>query len=377
MWNKKNILIVIPSLTLWWWAEKVAVNVGDYLGDFHNISYYTFYSDVKKYPHVWKYYSCHQKNISSMLKIIRIPINIFKLYRFCKKHKTDVIISHMEQANIISIVVSLLLRNLRQISVVHNSAYSLQFFNKILINLLYKYSYRVICVSKWIQSMLVEKFWMKNTQLLYNSLDIQKVRELWEWDILTQDMPLFKKDVYTYISVWKLRDSKLQERLIEAFDHSYKEDKNIQLIIIWEWPYREDLERKIREKSLENHIHLIWLRENIFPYLKKSDCFVFSSSWEGFWIVLIEALVYKMPIISTDCFYGPREILAPDREISEILNYPYIWDFGILESNDSFDSKSFARSMLNIKQGKHTFGEENFQRFDRNYILPKWQEIIW
>ena len=45
------------------------------------------------------------------------------------------------------------------------------------------------------------------------------------------------------------------------------------------------------------------------PLIKQSLCLVLSSDWEGFAVILIEALALQKKIISTDCQSGPREIL--------------------------------------------------------------------
>jgi len=373
----KNILIVIPSLTLWWWAEKVAVDIGDFLWEDLNIFYYTFHEDIHKYPHRWKYYSLKQKSGSSLLKIFMFPVNSFLLYRFCRKNKIDVIISHMERANIISILASIFLPQVKQISVVHSFKYSLQIFNKILIKIFYKYSDKVVSVSGWVEDMLKQNFQLKNTILIYNSFDIEHTRSLSHHDIEPQDASLFNQNIYSYISIWKLRDAKAQDRLIDAFSHVHMQDTHTQLIILWEWPYQKQLEKKIREKNLKESVKLIWIRENIFPYLKHSDCFVFSSKWEWFGIVLVEALASWLSVVSTDCLCGPREILAPEVTLWENIEYPYVWKYGILESNSDFDSRSFAKSMIDIKEWKFTFEPGGYNMFDRKNILQKWAELIW
>ena len=51
-----------------------------------------------------------------------------------------------------------------------------------------------------------------------------------------------------------------------------------------------------------------WVKDTI-PYLKKSKIFVLSSVYEGLGNVLIDAINYNVPCISTNCPSGPNEIL--------------------------------------------------------------------
>lgn len=377
MINKKNIAIVIPTLTLWGWAEKVATDIGKYFSQNHNVFYFTFHKDEKKYKLWGSYYSLNQKNSSWILKIFYIPINAFYLRNFCKKNNINVIISHMERSNYIAILASFFLKNIKQISVVHSFKYSFELFHKWMIFLFYKKSYKIICVSQVIQNALEKKFWLDNLKTIFNSIDIEDIESLSKKKLEDSwDAKYFhNRNIKTIIHIWKLRDAKRQERIIYSFFELQKKKKNMQLIIIGEWNKRRYLEKVISDLKLEKQVFLIGKRKNIFPYLKKSDIFVFSSEWEWFWLVLVEALTQNLPILSTDCKAWPREILAPELWLDEKISYPYKWKYGVLE-NPEFNVKSFAHSMNKILHWEYDFEKKWYQRFDKNIIFSEWEKLI-
>ena len=72
---------------------------------------------------------------------------------------------------------------------------------------------------------------------------------------------------------------------------------------------RPVLERKIEEKGLEDSVSLPGFLPNPYPILARGDLFVLSSLWEGSPNALTEAMALGVPVVSTDCPSGPREIL--------------------------------------------------------------------
>jgi len=82
-----------------------------------------------------------------------------------------------------------------------------------------------------------------------------------------------------------------------------------QLIILGEGEDREKIVRFAKNIGVSDQITLLGFKKNPIDYIKKADIFVLSTFYEGFGIVLVEAMIGKAPVISSDCDFGPREIL--------------------------------------------------------------------
>ena len=65
----------------------------------------------------------------------------------------------------------------------------------------------------------------------------------------------------------------------------------------------------IKKNNLQKNIFLIGYVKNIFPYINSSQGFILSSLWEDPGFVLIEAGACKIPVFSSDCLVGPKEII--------------------------------------------------------------------
>jgi glycosyltransferase involved in cell wall biosynthesis len=85
---------------------------------------------------------------------------------------------------------------------------------------------------------------------------------------------------------------------------------DVQLAILGEGPERPKLERLIERLGLTERVCLAGYVADVAAWLKSADLCVFSSEYEGFGNVLVEALHFGLPIVSTDCPHGPSEILA-------------------------------------------------------------------
>lgn len=117
------------------------------------------------------------------------------------------------------------------------------------------------------------------------------------------------KNAVKLLSVGRLVPEKDYDTMLEALS-ILKERDNFKLLIVGDGQLRLALEDKIAQLGLEQNVFLTGKSYSISEYYGSADLFLMSSSSEGFGNVLVEALSFGLPIVSTNCKSGPAEILA-------------------------------------------------------------------
>ena len=103
-------------------------------------------------------------------------------------------------------------------------------------------------------------------------------------------------------------------RLIPAkgFDlllHAIAELPELRLELLGDGPERQGLESLASELGIAGRVHFAGDVEDPYPRLRRAGAFVLSSRREGAGNVLVEAMALGVPVVATDCPYGPRMIL--------------------------------------------------------------------
>ena len=111
------------------------------------------------------------------------------------------------------------------------------------------------------------------------------------------------------LAIGNLKPAKDFPTLLRGFK-SILEREDATLRLLGDGPERAKLESLGEELGIADRMSLPGYVPDPRPYLQTADLFVLSSSREGFALVLVEALASRLPIVSTDCPSGPREILS-------------------------------------------------------------------
>jgi len=304
-----KIALFVPSLR-GGGAERAAVNIANYLvGHGQELQFVAADADGQ-----------FRGDLSTDVPLInfkspRVSQALLHLVRYFRKEKPDVMLSFQTRANILAIIARNLSGNNTKIVVREGNTASASLRdsgliqNRILywlIPRIYTQADGIVAISRGVRDDLAGILPSKDIQVIYNPA-------------VRADIPQMAADPVQHpfygsngppviLSVGRLAAQKDHQTLIKAFAKLNKQI-SARLVILGEGKQRQNLEAIITENGLQDVVSLPGFVPNPYTFMAKSTVFVLSSLWEGFGIVLAEALACGVPVISTDCPSGPAEIL--------------------------------------------------------------------
>lgn len=323
---KKNLMFIIPTLC-GGGAEKTVANLSNYFIEDFNIDIVTFKETEMKYSYSGNLTILSKKKNSNVIKKVIFTIrSIFQLRKLKKEKKIDYAISFVTPADALNVFSKV--KGCKTIISIRNTD-SILMKNKLLkfVTLIScKKCDHIVSISRQVKDDLINNFGISKNKIttIYNpALKI-------EFGKSPMDNSLFQSD-FIAMNIGRLVEQKGQWHLIRAFSEVVKVNSNAKLLILGEGPLRNYLQELIEHYQMKENVILVGFVNNPYDYLKKSDCFVFSSLYEGLGNSLLEALTCEMPIISSDCISGPREILAPHTNYKEKVKDRIDWaEYGVL-----------------------------------------------
>lgn len=303
------------------------------------------------------------------LKSRGVVASLPALIRYLRKEKPDAVLSSLH-ANIIAILAKMLTGIPSKVIVSQHDTISLssQAHNDVkgklmphLISYFYPRADCIVAVSNGVADQLSELTGIDREKIhvIYNPIITPVIQNKINEPI---DHQWFKPDEPPVIlgagSLSKVKDF---STLIKAFAQVHK-TRDVRLMILGEGSERSKLEELIKELNLEKDVWLPGFIRNPYPYMQHCALFILSSKFEGLPTVLVEALFCGIPVISTDCLSGPREILADGK-------YGQLVAVG--------DISSMVQAIQNALNGDLPLPTlESWQRYEQDIAINKYLEII-
>jgi glycosyltransferase involved in cell wall biosynthesis len=246
----------------------------------------------------------HGKLYSRISFLIIFITSFFPLKKLLEKKRPDFIVIHL----ITSLpLILLILFNFKTKFILRISGYpKMNFVRKYLWKLAFKKIHLITCPTKYTSEYMksLELTDNKKIKLLYDPIievnKINKKKRIKENNI---------RDYQYFISIGRLTRQKNFLFLCKVFKNIVVDNPNLKLLIAGEGEDKKKINDYIKSNSLEKNIILLGYVENIFPILINAKAFILSSLWEDPGFVLIESGFCKLPVITSDCPNGPKELI--------------------------------------------------------------------
>lgn len=340
----KNLAIIVHSLNSGG-AERTASNLSLLLSNHYNVHLILFDGSNISYPYKG---TLHNLNIPSASSPLKKTNNLIKRARMTKELKRKLGINYsislMDGANIVNVLSSVgdrIITSVRiQMSKSRNASHGLTgLINRRIMKYIGRKSYKIVALSKGVEEdlNLVYRIPHNKLETIYNPCDYEALLKNADKNNIQLDSG------NAIVTMGRMTDQKGQWHLIRAITEIKKTVPNIKLYVLGIGPLENELKNLTRELNLEDCVFFLGFIKAPHACFKYCDAFVFPSEFEGLGNVLLEAMAFGLPCISSDCFSGPREIIAPGTQVKEHLNSVELCEYGILTSvcgKGEFDAQS-------------------------------------
>lgn len=285
----------------------------------------------------------------------------FKLRRYLKRNQFDYVIDFRHRINpwMELLFIHYMYAGFKFIYTIHSSKLEVYLTAKkwVAQQILNK-AYKIVAVSNALNEKIKTKYHFEKGVVIPNSIAAKAI----ELECVDSEIS------FTYcIAVGRLVKLKQFDKLIDVYCTSDLPKREIYLVILGEGEEKERLEKQIERLQMSKFIHLLGFKNNVFDYVKNAKFLVLTSKYEGFSMVILEALSAGTPVVSFDCATGPGELVQNEYN-------------GLLVENQNFaalqktlnrmvdDSQLYYLCKENTKTSVSSFSNEK--------ISKKWLDLV-
>jgi glycosyltransferase involved in cell wall biosynthesis len=163
----------------------------------------------------------------------------------------------------------------------------------------------------------------KSISVIHYGIDVDSIRNAAQKD----DTPLTQTNKITIGTVARLTKQKGLSYLLHAMPGILAKQPNIHLVIVGSGEEEEKLKGIVTNHSLQNHVTFAGFQTNPATWMAAMDIFILPSLWEGFGLVLLEAMALARPIIASNVgpipeivVNGETGLLVPSQDIDALSN---------------------------------------------------------
>ncbi|RME01317.1 MAG: glycosyltransferase family 1 protein [Calditrichaeota bacterium] len=295
------------------------------------------------------------------------PVSILRLALLMSKAKIDVVLANMDKELRQAGLAALLVRPRPIVIPRRGIDYPLK--NRLRYRLAYnKLATRIIANSQATKrSLLKNAPWLNpdRIEVVYNGIDPEPFEQAdgkalrKQWGI-GDDTPVLG-------FVGQLDPRKGIGVLLTAFEEIHRCVPEARLVFVGEGPLREMIESEARVKHWQGYVTVAGFMDDVPAIMNAIDVLVLPSFWEGFGIVLIEAMAAKKPVITTNISSMPEIVVAGETGF-------------LIEPGDSETLARHAIELLTRPALRRKMGEKGSKRvqqmFSHNIMINHLEAIF-
>ncbi|KAE9525770.1 glycosyltransferase [Testudinibacter aquarius] len=167
---------------------------------------------------------------------------------------------------------------------------------------------------------------------------------------------------FLFLAVGRLTDAKDYPNLLNAFTSVLNKNPRAVLAIVGQGEQKEELISLAENINISHSVYFLGLRRDIPALMSACDCFVLSSKYEGFGLVLAEAMLCERLVVATDCG-GTKEVVD---------NYGYL----VTRQNSNELANAMVK-VINLSDNiRYSMGSEArkyiMEHYSLNVIATRW-----
>lgn len=268
----------------------------------------------------------HLASLDPAVRLVKLRAShaisaVFPLARYLRENRPDGLLAAKDRANQAAVMASRLARVETRVvtrlgttisaSISHRDPFS-RFFRRLPPRLTYRMADAVVAVSKGVARDLAAMAGLCESSITVIPNPVI-TPDLFDRAAMPPGHPWIKTGAEdrknpVILGMGRLTRQKDFQTLVRAFG-IVKAHRPCRLIILGEGGDRPKLEALAADLGLSRDVSLPGFATNPYSYLSRASLFVLSSAWEGSPNALTEALALGVPVVSTNCPSGPREIL--------------------------------------------------------------------
>ncbi|MBV2181871.1 MAG: glycosyltransferase [Castellaniella sp.] len=301
-----RILLVTTGLALGG-AERQVVDLADRLaGRGHEVAIAYLVGDVEVRPAsaVKLFPLGFSKSLPGLMR------GCLHLSRLIRAWQPDVVHSHMVHANLLTRLVRVIRPMRRLVCTAHNTNEGGRW-----VSLAYRLTDRLADLSTNVSQEAVEAFERNGAVprgrmlAVHNGIDVRLFSDDAKLRADSRDRLFPDRTRRLLLSVGRLAEQKNHAGLLCVFAGFAKRCQDVDLWIAGDGPLRTVLQQQCVDLGLEGRVVLLGSRSDVPDLMRAADAFVLASHFEGFGLVVAEAMASGTPVVATDAG-GVAEVMA-------------------------------------------------------------------